>query len=214
MSHQLQHAEPMLPLLLPQLLPPLLLLLQCQCQNSIRQLAVPRMFTAHVIVMASAAADDIIPSSKSPSSHTSPNRQSHPLLPVPLPQLLQALDFTHSKGIMHRDIKPANVLIDHKQRQLKLIDWGLADFYFPHKEYPVRVATRFYKGPELLCDIRDYDYSLDIWGVGCMLAAFLFRKQVRRAWGRRVVTCGNGKGGMGSNILRSMWQQWYCWWHG
>jgi serine/threonine protein kinase len=94
------------------------------------------------------------------------------------PQLLQALDFTHSKGIMHRDIKPANVLIDHKQRQLKLIDWGLADFYFPHKEYPVRVATRFYKGPELLCDIRDYDYSLDIWGVGCMLAAFLFRKQV------------------------------------
>lgn len=89
---------------------------------------------------------------------------------------------------MHRDIKPANVLIDHKQRQLKLIDWGLADFYFPHKEYPVRVATRFYKGPELLCDIRDYDYSLDIWGVGCMLAAFLFRKQVRRAWGRRVVS--------------------------
>lgn len=79
---------------------------------------------------------------------------------------------------MHRDIKPANVLIDHKQRQLKLIDWGLADFYFPGKEYPVRVATRFYKGPELLCDIRDYDYSLDIWGVGCMLAAFLFRKQV------------------------------------
>eukprot|EP00879_Flechtneria_rotunda_P016319 GHRR01017074.1.p1 GENE.GHRR01017074.1~~GHRR01017074.1.p1 ORF type:complete len:216 (+),score=43.38 GHRR01017074.1:60-707(+) len=93
-------------------------------------------------------------------------------------QLLMALDFTHSKGIMHRDIKPANVLIDHSKRQLKLIDWGLADFYFPGKEYPVRVATRFYKGPELLCDIRDYDYSLDIWGVGCMLAALLFRKQV------------------------------------
>ena len=166
-------------------------------------------------------------------------------------QLLRALDFTHARGIMHRDVKPANVLIDHSRRQLKLIDWGLADFYFPGKEYPVRVvsasflffssarigpecigfgvsgskqgglltdtsthqhqhpganlkqpphpfkqhqqqttpslllpppltnqATRFYKGPELLLDIRDYDYSLDIWGVGCMLAAFLFKRQV------------------------------------
>lgn len=46
-------------------------------------------------------------------------------------QLLVALNYTHSKGIMHRDIKPANVLIDHAKRQLKLIDWGLADFYFP-----------------------------------------------------------------------------------
>lgn len=93
-------------------------------------------------------------------------------------QLLTALDHTHSKGIMHRDVKPANVLIDHERRELRLIDWGLADFYHPGKEYPVRVATRFYKGPELLVDIRDYGYSLDLWGVGCMMAAFLFKKQV------------------------------------
>ena len=37
--------------------------------------------------------------------------------------------------------QPANVLIDHSKRQLKLIDWGLADFYFPGKEYPVRVVS-------------------------------------------------------------------------
>ncbi len=40
------------------------------------------------------------------------------------------------------------------------------------------MATRFYKGPELLIDVRDYDYSLDIWGVGCMMAAFIFKRQV------------------------------------
>lgn len=69
-------------------------------------------------------------------------------------QLFVALDFCHSKGIMHRDVKPGNVLIDHSKRELTLIDWGLADFYQPGKEYPVRVATRFYKGPELLVDIK------------------------------------------------------------
>lgn len=41
--------------------------------------------------------------------------------------LVQALDFCHSKGIMHRDVKPHNIMIDHSQRKLRLIDWGLAE---------------------------------------------------------------------------------------
>jgi len=46
-------------------------------------------------------------------------------------ELLKALDFAHKNGIMHRDVKPHNVMIDHKTRQLKLIDWGLAEYYLP-----------------------------------------------------------------------------------
>merc|ERR1712212_1458775 len=60
-------------------------------------------------------------------------------------ELLRALDYCHSMGIMHRDVKPHNVMID--------------------QEYNVRVASRYFKGPELLVDYQMYDYSLDMWSL-------------------------------------------------
>ena len=39
-------------------------------------------------------------------------------------ELLKALDFSHSNGSIHRDVKPHNVMIDHKQKKLRLIDWS------------------------------------------------------------------------------------------
>jgi casein kinase II subunit alpha len=45
-------------------------------------------------------------------------------------------------------------MIDHNKRLLRLIDWGLAEFYHKDQEYNVRVASRYFKGPELLVDMQ------------------------------------------------------------
>lgn len=92
-------------------------------------------------------------------------------------ELLQALDFCHSRGIMHRDVKPHNIMIDHQRKTLRLIDWGLAEFYHPGTKYNVRVASRYFKGPELLVDFQEYDYSLDMWSLGATFASMIFKKE-------------------------------------
>ena len=65
----------------------------------------------------------------------------------------------------------------HKFR-LTLIDFGLAEFYFPQKSYHVRVGSRYFKPPELLLNIQKYNYSLDVWAAGAIFAALVWWRWV------------------------------------
>lgn len=42
---------------------------------------------------------------------------------------------------------------------------------------PLSAFPFLVKGPELLIDYQLYDYSLDMWSLGCMMAAIIFRKE-------------------------------------
>ena len=91
-------------------------------------------------------------------------------------KILQCLSFCHSKKIMHRDIKSGNIVVNIITKELNVIDWGLSEYYISNFKYNTRVGTRFYKAPELLLDYKKYDYAIDVWSAGCVLASLLFQK--------------------------------------
>ncbi|VEU20845.1 DEKNAAC101763 [Brettanomyces naardenensis] len=93
-------------------------------------------------------------------------------------QLINAVDFVHSKGVAHRDIKPENLVLD-SAGNLKLTDFGLANV-FRKKTGPKRICTTPcgsppYVAPELI--LRRYDPELaDIWSCGIVLFVLLTGK--------------------------------------
>ena len=76
----------------------------------------------------------------------------------------------HSKNVIHRDIKPENLLIS-KNGVLKICDFGFArKLSFESKEHLTDyVATRWYRAPELLLGQKDYDKSVDLWSIACIM---------------------------------------------
>jgi casein kinase II subunit alpha len=74
---------------------------------------------------------------------------------------------------MHRDIKPFNVLINPQERQLRVIDFGLSDYYSPSQENNTKVASTYYKAPELYFSNSQYDYRVDCWAAGMILAGMV-----------------------------------------
>ena len=100
--------------------------------------------------------------------------------------LVTDLGYLHSKHIMHRDLKPSNLFLTD-DGALKISDFGLAleeiNENTPSEErfLSPKAFTRWYRPPEYLTRVNDnYNCSVDIWSVGCILAEFISRKVLFR----------------------------------
>uniref|UniRef100_A0A8C7UGG1 Serine/threonine-protein kinase PRP4 homolog n=1 Tax=Oncorhynchus mykiss TaxID=8022 RepID=A0A8C7UGG1_ONCMY len=82
-------------------------------------------------------------------------------------QLFLALKLLKRCNILHADIKPDNILVNESKTILKLCDFGSASHVADNDITPYLVS-RFYRAPEIIIG-KPYDYSIDMWSVGCTL---------------------------------------------
>ncbi|KAI5647078.1 hypothetical protein M9H77_33083 [Catharanthus roseus] len=86
-------------------------------------------------------------------------------------QLINAVDYCHSRGVYHRDLKPENLLLD-SYGVLKVSDFGLSAFSKQVREdglLHTACGTPNYVAPEVLTD-KGYDGTAsDIWSCGVIL---------------------------------------------
>ena len=90
-------------------------------------------------------------------------------------QLINAVDFMHSKGFYHRDIKPENIFLA-QDGSMKLGDFGLATT--ESRSYESSVGSDRYMAPEQY-DPNDNGYSpakADTWAIGICLLNILFSR--------------------------------------
>ncbi|MDF1665649.1 MAG: serine/threonine-protein kinase [Planctomycetota bacterium] len=102
-------------------------------------------------------------------------------------QILDGLDYVHSKNIVHRDLKPANLLIyndDSDNKQLKIADFGLARVLNREQREQelgkpifvtiagVMTGTPAYIAPETIREDA-IDHRADLYSVGVILFEML-----------------------------------------
>ncbi|XP_031112657.1 CBL-interacting serine/threonine-protein kinase 9 isoform X4 [Ipomoea triloba] len=86
-------------------------------------------------------------------------------------QLINAVDYCHSRGVYHRDLKPENLLLD-SFGILKVSDFGLSALPKQVREdglLHTACGTPNYVAPEVLADKGYNGTSADVWSCGVIL---------------------------------------------
>jgi serine/threonine protein kinase len=87
-------------------------------------------------------------------------------------EVLLALEYLHSKGVMYRDLKPDNIMVDHFGH-VKLVDFGLSKLNVDEGYSSTSfLGTHAYLAPEILQN-RNYGKSVDWYNLGVLMYEFL-----------------------------------------
>ena len=92
-------------------------------------------------------------------------------------QLIEAVDYCHSRGVCHRDLKPENLLIDQIGK-LKVTDFGFSSMKGANTASDLlstQCGTPHYIAPEIISNAHPtYDgQKVDAWACGIILYALL-----------------------------------------